>query len=247
MASSTSVAPTTVVTLRIGDVLNTSWHLWTKLIGSFGPFYVLAGLPGALLVATPHRPGAALFSGAMGIASIAAGILAFVLYAAVTDAGARVLEGEAPRLGPSFGVALRRFWPLFGAMLLYVLAVMLGMILLVIPGIFVMIALFVVTPACVLERTGPVESLKRSAALTRGAGWRLFGLLLIVFLLAATAPIARVVMLHFGLGTVAAAIGQSVVTAVASLFNACAVLAAYRALADAKDGIGGQRVASVFD
>ena len=41
---------------------------------------------------------------------------------------------------------------------------------------------FVTLPACVLERTGPIRSLSRSAFLTKGHRWRVFGLILLVLL-----------------------------------------------------------------
>jgi len=72
MASATSFTPATVVALRIGDVINTGARLWTRLIGPFGPAYVLVSLPGAFLVVSPNRPGTSLFSGAMGIVVLAA-------------------------------------------------------------------------------------------------------------------------------------------------------------------------------
>jgi hypothetical protein len=73
----------------------------------------------------------------------------------------------------------RVFRPVVIAWFLMAIAVLIGLAVLVIPGLIAMTLLFVVSPACVIERTGPVAGLKRSIALTKGHRWAVFGLVLV--------------------------------------------------------------------
>jgi len=72
------------------------------------------------------------------------------------------------------------------ASICYALAVIGGLILLVIPGIILMIMWEMYSYFIVDKNMGPIESLKASRSLTKGARWQLFcfGLLLILFNLA---------------------------------------------------------------
>jgi hypothetical protein len=59
-------------------------------------------------------------------------------------------------------------------------AVSLGLLLLIIPGILLALAWYVAMPVLALEGKGPVDALKRSAELTRGRRGRLFGIAFVV-------------------------------------------------------------------
>jgi hypothetical protein len=60
------------------------------------------------------------------------------------------------------------------------LGILAGLILLIVPGVILYVMWSVAAPALVEERLGPVEALGRSRELTRGARWKVFGLLLVV-------------------------------------------------------------------
>ena len=57
-------------------------------------------------------------------------------------------------------------------------------LLLVIPGIWLFVMYAVAVPALLLERVGPVQSLKRSYRLVKGRWWATFGTLLVSTVLA---------------------------------------------------------------
>lgn len=83
----------------------------------------------------------------------------------------------------SFGQALG-FWRLLpgylGAYILTVLSIMVGLLLLVFPGVYCLLALSLF-PFCMVDQNlGAIESLETSWALTKGVKWRLFGWFLIV-------------------------------------------------------------------
>jgi hypothetical protein len=68
------------------------------------------------------------------------------------------------------------FLPLFAVNLLFVLGFVGGLILLIVPGVMLALAWFVVGPTLMVERTGITQVFARSAELTRNNRWRLLGL-----------------------------------------------------------------------
>ena len=59
---------------------------------------------------------------------------------------------------------------------------MIGLVLLVVPGLFLITIWAVIAPVIVLERAGVFESFGRSRHLVKGNGWQVFGVLVILFL-----------------------------------------------------------------
>jgi hypothetical protein len=106
----------------------------------------------------------------------------FIVMAALVIVTRNLLDDGERGVGAALQAALGRLLPLVGMVLLQFIAIVLGVILFIVPGMIVAIMLFVALPACVLEELGPVASLKRSAQLTKGNRLRLFGLALLVLL-----------------------------------------------------------------
>jgi stage V sporulation protein SpoVS len=63
------------------------------------------------------------------------------------------------------------------------LAVAVGFVFLIAPGLFLLTIWAVTAPAIVAERRGAIEAFGRSRELVRGQGWSVFGVILIVFLI----------------------------------------------------------------
>ncbi len=101
--------------------------------------------------------------------------------AAVLDLGA----GRKPRLGGSLRVALRAFPVAFLVVALYGIAIALGAALLIVPGIWVSVALYFGAQAVVADRAGVLDALEHSREITRGQWWRTFGYLFLISILAA--------------------------------------------------------------
>ena len=120
-------------------------------------------------------------------------------------------------------------------------------IALVIPAFIVFTMLAVAPPACVVERLGPIKSLKRSARLTKGHRWKVFGLWL--------ATIGSGMIVQGVLVGVAVKIGglplglltQFLVGALWGAFYAILVVVAYHDLRVAKEGVDTDQIAAVFD
>jgi hypothetical protein len=87
--------------------------------------------------------------------------------------------------GGWFSRAVTLLLPVIGYMVLYVLIVMIGLVLLALPGIFLAVLLTPGVILIVLRDSGVFAAFMRSAALVWGSWWFSFGVLLTVTLVAA--------------------------------------------------------------
>ena len=85
------------------------------------------------------------------------------------------------------------FWKYLGASILYALALVVGLILLIVPGI-IFALMFMFTTFIVVDRElGPVEAMKESNRITYGHKWSLLGFTLVLVLINLLGVIALVV------------------------------------------------------
>ena len=73
--------------------------------------------------------------------------------------------------------------PLVGNSILRGIAITIGFILLIVPGLFLLTIWSVTSPAIVAERQGAIDAFGRSHELVRGQGWAVFGCILVAFLI----------------------------------------------------------------
>ncbi|HWD10341.1 MAG TPA: hypothetical protein VG366_00745 [Solirubrobacteraceae bacterium] len=74
-------------------------------------------------------------------------------------------------------------WPLIGVAFAAALGVLVGFVLLVLPGLILLTVWSVAAPVVVLERPPGLQALRRSRELVRGHGWQVFGVILLLDLL----------------------------------------------------------------
>lgn len=103
-------------------------------------------------------------------------------HAAITRATVSAIEGRTSSFGECLETALAVFLPIFAMSIVSTIAVGLGLILLVVPGVVLYLIWSVALPALVIERIGIFEALRRSAVLTKGAKWQILGISLIFLL-----------------------------------------------------------------
>jgi uncharacterized membrane protein len=97
----------------------------------------------------------------------------------------------------------------------------------------------------VAERVGPIASLTRSAALTKGNRWRIFGLVVLVFLISGAIALAsRPLQIYLG---TAGVIIAYLATGVAEAFKNTLYAVQFHDLRVSREGIGTERIAAVFD
>jgi hypothetical protein len=82
------------------------------------------------------------------------------------------------------------FWQLAAVSILFGIALAIGFVLLIIPGLILMVIWSVVAPVTVLERPGVFAAFGRSRELVRGNGWNVFAVILLVFLAVAVISVA---------------------------------------------------------
>lgn len=92
-------------------------------------------------------------------------------------AALRVMGGKSASLSEAIRKGGSYFWPGFGISLLTGLGVGLGLLLLIIPGLFLMTMWCVALPAYIERDNGVGEAMSRSAELTKGSRWVIFALI----------------------------------------------------------------------
>ena len=236
--------------LRVSDVISRAFGVWSKIIAPCGIIYGVALLPGLVntLALQQHKlkPSEVFGWRYWGIA-VVAGLFGLVARAIVVQASAQAIGDGGFRLAAAIDKGMGRLLPLLVTCLLAGVALMFATMLLVVPGIMLWTAWYLLTPVCVLEQLGPVESLKRSAALTKGNRWRIFGLILILLVFGGIAAAIPVVGAKLSLGGSAAALVQVVCQALLGVYGTAVSVVAYQDLRAAREGVGGGRIASVFD
>jgi hypothetical protein len=166
---------------------------------------------------------------------------AAVVYAAIDD-----MRGRPVDMSKAWRAALRRFFPVLGVTAAVVVLAILGFALIV-PAAMVITVLFVAVPVCLAEGLGPVHSMRRSAQLTKGFRWAIFGLWFTTLM---TGLIMQSVLdgLTEPLGGTALSLAVQVAwDTVFGAFVAILTAVTYRDLRVAKEGIDTDQIATVFD
>lgn len=124
-------------------------------------------------------------------------VVSVALWVAVLVRQRAIAQGAPVAMRAELAAVLHRLLPLLLFILVDALAVCAGLVLLVIPGVYIGIALSMGVPALALENQGPIAAMRSSLRLVRGYWWRTFAIFL-----ASTA----IVIVFYVLGGVFAAI-----------------------------------------
>ena len=87
----------------------------------------------------------------------------------------------------------RPFWKFLGAELSVGVVVLIGLVLLIVPGIIAILTFLFVPYIVIDKQLNPIEALKESARITKGARWELLLLVLLAFVLNIVGAIALLV------------------------------------------------------
>lgn len=121
---------------------------------------------------SPADPQAAV----IGAEALIPALLSLVLFSLASAACVHLVaegrEGRDVSWGGALRVGARRAPGVLAASVIVLVVVVLGLLALVVPGVWLAVALSLTTPALVLERLGPVAAMRRSFALVLGAWWR---------------------------------------------------------------------------
>ena len=167
--------------MDVGNVLSEAFALYRRHWQHFIPIALIYYL--VLSLATLALTVALGVVGAL-LAAVVSLVGVFWLQGTLTEAVADVRDGRADL---SIGETFRRVAPRIGALLaagiLAVLGIMVGLVLLIVPGLILLTWWSVLVPAVVLERRGVFEAFGRSRELVRGNGWAVFGVIVITLLI----------------------------------------------------------------
>ncbi|WP_353508763.1 hypothetical protein [Intrasporangium sp.] len=167
--------------ISVGDVLNETFSIYGQnfgaLIGGAIVVFVLVGIASGLL---QNSGGLVLGTLALIVELVGRAIFVGFVVRLVED----VRDGRRDHtVGDLFSSASDAIVPLIGFGILFGIGVGIGFILLVIPGLFLLTMWSVGAPAIVVEKEGVIGAFGRSWNLVRGDGWRVFAVLLVVFLI----------------------------------------------------------------
>ena len=95
--------------------------------------------------------------------------------------------GRRATIGQSLHSVLSEIWPLLGVVILSGMAIGLGMLLLLVPGVYLACRLLVCVPSTLVEKRGPGDALSRSFDLTRDHAGRAFLILVLSVVLGLSA------------------------------------------------------------
>jgi ABC-type multidrug transport system fused ATPase/permease subunit len=173
--------------MPIGAVLGEAWELykkflWQFFLTAFAVFVVLDLLSALAAAAAGDSVGAGLL---WGLVALAIGVIGyFWVQGALVELVRDVRDGRADRsVGDTFRAVQPRLPALIVAGLLAGLGIAVGLLLLIVPGLFLLTIWSMIIPVIVFEGRSAGESFGRSREIVRGNGWSVFGLIIIVFLL----------------------------------------------------------------
>jgi hypothetical protein len=216
-----------------GSVISEAWELykahWRHLLPFALVVYLILGFVSLLLVAALGWFGAVL-GWLVGIIGL------FWLQGALVEAVADVRDGRADMsMGETFRHAQEHIGPLAIAGILAGLAIGVGLLLLIVPGLYLLTIWSVLIPVIVLERRGVMEAFGRSRELVRGNGWNVFGVIVLSILVLIAAAIVIGLLLFWLEGWFGAFVRSVISNTMTAPFVALALTVLYYRLLQLKE------------
>jgi hypothetical protein len=176
----------------LGGILGEAFRLYLARFGVFAAIafavvvpvdLVIYGIAGEWLWTDPgvegELPAGALVASILSPWLITTPLITAGHVHAVMDLGA----GRPTSAASALAAAARRLTPVAAAIVLAGIGATLGLVALIVPGVYLWARWFLAAQAVVAENLGPIEALSRSADLVRGQWWRIFGIAIVITLL----------------------------------------------------------------
>lgn len=218
--------------LSPGATIREAWELykahWKHLMPFAFVVYVIIGLVSLLLALLLGWFGAVLGS-LIGIVGL------FWLQGALVEAVADIRDGRADlSMGETFSRVRPHLGRLIGAGLLAGIAISIGLLLLVAPGLYLLTIWSVIVPVIVLESRAVMESFGRSRELVSGNGWNVFFVILLGFLILLAASILIAILTFWLKGAFGAFVRNVISYTITAPFVALALTVMYYRLLELK-------------
>ncbi len=168
--------------IDVGAVISRTFQIYVDqaavLMPAAAVVFVISGILSVLLIVA--SPG-------LAIVSIIVTIVATTLFTGmVVELVADVQDGKRDATS---GQLLRAAMPFLGQLILVGIVagigILIGFILIIVPGLILLTIWAVAAPVVVLERPGGLGALGRSRELVRGNGWQVFGVIIVLVILVA--------------------------------------------------------------
>jgi MFS family permease len=249
----TDAAMATGREFRVGAIFTRAWQVYAANFVVFSLIAIVISLPNLLSGEGETYTGVlrnvAVFIVWMIVNTVG---LAVILYAAF-----QAMRGRPVQIGEAIRRGLSRFWAIVGLAILQWLGIFIGFLLFIVPGIMLFIRWSAALPACVVEGLGPLASMKRSAELTKGHRWKIFGVYAVLWLLGMILVAIIVAVIFaligavtaaglsrgFGVGAVISLVLSAILTAYINIIQ----VMVYHDLRVAKEGVDTEQIAAVFD
>jgi hypothetical protein len=250
----------------MGRVVRRTFEVFGKNFVSFSILSVLIIVPQVVLqwwwIARVFLPG---MSGTnfvlwpslarLGVIFVASLVLGSVLQAALVYGTVATLNHRTANFAECLATGMRSLPKVIGIGFLQGILIVLGLVLVVVPGLIVIVILCVSVPVCVVENKPVLDSFSRSAELTSGHRWAIFGV--IVAYLLTCFIIGFVFRPLVGFSLLPAShlplpinsvfwVANSIIRIVTTSFAAVLVASIYYELRMIKEGVQPEQLAEVF-
>ncbi|MEM9710422.1 MAG: hypothetical protein AAF871_16745 [Pseudomonadota bacterium] len=252
--------------LGVGNIISSAFSI---LFGNFFSVIILAFVPtliglviqGALIgwsamMGTGGPEDFASFSGVgYAISQVASLVIYGITVALMVQLAYDAKLGRPTRIGSYISPALRSAVPIAVLAFIMTILMIIGFLLLVIPGLWIYAVFSVMPAAVVIERVG-FGGLRRSAQLTKEYRWPIIGAMILAFIFLMVFGVIAVfiaggLMAVLGsLGSLGIAMTVVVLAAIYAItygFAGILVALIYARLREIKEGVSVDQIASVFD
>jgi hypothetical protein len=169
----------------LGELVGQTFELFGRHLATFLGLTLLVVAPiilvvdggwgGALADGGDAEPSVGAATTSLALSVVVIPPLVTALHVAVVQALGR---GEQPAVGSALRAAAPRLAAAVGAVALYTMAVALGLLALVVPGVWLAVRWYFGAQAAVVDGLGPGDALRRSAQVVQTRWWRTFGVLI---------------------------------------------------------------------
>jgi hypothetical protein len=225
----------------VSEVLDTAFHIFAASLLKNLPYGILLILAGQLVniysLATGRPMSALPHDAASGLVYGVSLVAVCTIWVAIILRQCAIAQGETHSMRAELTRALRVVPQIVVLAILSIAAFAVGLVVLVLPGIYLLVALSVALPALVLQRRNPIDAMKFSVHLMRGSWWRTLAVfvvtLTILFVFYILAIILAAVAVQFARGadialvTAAATVLIIALGAFTTPFFAAALLAVF--------------------
>jgi hypothetical protein len=210
--------------VQIGDPIGEGWEIYKRFWRHLLPIALVTLVIISLVTLILRGAGAV---GALGAAVVAiVGI--YLVQAALVEAVADVRDGRADlTLTATLATVLPRLGSILVASLMAGIAIVIGLIIFIAPGLYLLTIWSMIIPVLVLEEAGALDSFGRSRALVRGYAWTVFGVIFITFLINIAAHIVVAVIVSGLSDTVSSYLTSVIADTIVTPFAAAVLTAMY--------------------